>query len=81
MQCKVCASGTMIQPEGKMYRVCDVCLASEIMYVPQPHQVQFHKDPHTFKAIFGAYGLSSALTICLAGKLKVARHTQSCPQL
>ncbi len=35
MQCKVCASGKMNQPDGKMYRVCDVCMAAEIVYVPQ----------------------------------------------
>jgi len=75
MQCKVCASGKMIQPEGKMYRVCDVCLASEIMYVPQAHQIEFHKDPHTFKAIFGAYGSGKTTTAVI----ELIRHALSVP--
>ena len=74
-QCKVCASGKMIQPEGKMYRVWDVCLASEILYVPQAHQIQFHKDPHTFKAIFGAYGSGKTTTAVI----ELIRHALSVP--
>ena len=75
MQCKVCASGKMNQPDGKMYRVCDVCMAAEIVYVPQAHQKAFHQDPHTFKAIFGAYGSGKTTTAVL----ELIRHALSVP--
>ena len=74
-KCKVCASGTMKQPEGKMYQVCDICNAAEILYKPQPHQQQFHRDPHTFKAIFGAYGSGKTTTAVM----ELIRHALSVP--
>ena len=74
-KCKVCASGQMIRPEGKNYSICDVCMASEIHYIPQPHQAEFHSDPHTFKAIFGAYGSGKTTTAVL----ELIRHAMSVP--
>lgn len=70
MKCKVCSSGEMITKEGKNYSVCNVCNAAQINYVPQPHQAEFHKDPHTFKAIFGAYGSGKTTT----ATLELIRH-------
>ena len=75
MKCKVCSSGTMIQPEGKKYSVCDVCNAQIINYKPQPHQTEFHKDPHTFKNIFGAYGSGKTTTAVN----ELIRHALSVP--
>ena len=74
-KCKVCASGVMQQPEGKQYRICNVCNASEILYKPQAHQAQFHNDPHTFKAIFGAYGSGKTTTAVI----ELIRHALSVP--
>lgn len=65
MKCKVCSSGEMKTPPGKSYSVCSLCGASEIHYTPQPHQAEFHKDPHTYKAIFGAYGSGKTTTAVL----------------
>lgn len=62
MKCKVCSSGELIRKEGKNYSVCSTCNAAEIHYIPQPHQKEFHQDPHTFKAIFGAYGSGKTTT-------------------
>lgn len=72
-KCKVCATGIMKRPEGKMYSVCDMCNASEIHYKPQPHQREFHNDPHTFKAIFGAYGSGKTTTAVI----ELIRHALS----
>lgn len=74
-KCKVCSTGTMKQPEGKAYSVCDICNAAEIHYKPQPHQQQFHSDPHTFKAIFGAYGSGKTTTAVI----ELIRHALSVP--
>lgn len=74
-QCKVCSTGTMKRPEGKSYSVCDVCNASLIHYKPQDHQRQFHNDPHTFKAIFGAYGSGKTTTAVI----ELIRHALSVP--
>jgi len=52
----------MEKVEGKQYSICDLCSASYIHYDPQPHQLQFHIDKHTFKAIFGAYGSGKTTT-------------------
>jgi len=62
MKCKVCSSGEMERKEGKNYSICSICKAAEVHYVPQPHQAEFHQDPHTFKAIFGAYGSGKTTT-------------------
>ena len=75
MECKICSSGTMIRPEGKNYSTCDVCGASVIHYVPQPHQREFHEDKHVFKAIFGAYGSGKTTT----GVIELIRHILSVP--
>ena len=75
MQCKVCSSGVMKKPEGKNYSICDVCNASVIHYVPQPHQAEFHKDTHTFKAIFGAYGSGKTTTAVM----ELIKHMLSVP--
>lgn len=56
----------MLQPEGKRYAVCNLCNAVEIYYYPQPHQIAFHRDPHTFKAIFGAYGSGKTTTAVMS---------------
>jgi len=73
MKCKVCSSGEMITKEGKNYSVCDICNAAEIHYKPQPHQADFHKDDHTFKAIFGAYGSGKTTT----ATMELIRHALS----
>ena len=65
-KCKLCSAGEMIQPEGKRYSVCSICNASEIHYYPQPHQAEFHRDKHTFKAIFGAYGSGKTTTAVIS---------------
>lgn len=73
--CKLCASGTMVQPAGKMYAICDMCNGAEILYVPQPHQKEFHEDTHTFKALFGAYGSGKTTTAVL----EIIEHVLSTP--
>lgn len=72
-KCKVCSSGVMKRAEGKNYSICNVCNASEIHYIPQDHQKQFHNDPHTFKAIFGAYGSGKTTTAVI----ELIRHAMS----
>ena len=62
MKCPVCEAGKLVKVEGKQYSICDLCSASYINYKPLPHQLQFHKDKHTFKAIFGAYGSGKTTT-------------------
>lgn len=56
----------MVKPDGKQYAVCNVCNATEILYRPQPHQADFHRDRHTFKAIFGAYGSGKTTTAVMS---------------
>jgi phage terminase large subunit len=65
----------MVPKEGKRYSVCNVCNANEINYYPQPHQLEFHKDPHTFKAIFGAYGSGKTTTAVMS----IVEHVLSVP--
>ena len=65
----------MIKQEGKKYSICNVCNATEIDYHPQPHQLEFHKDPHTFKAIFGAYGSGKTTTAVMS----IVDHVLSVP--
>jgi PBSX family phage terminase large subunit len=62
MKCPVCQAGAMKRVEGRQYSLCDLCNASYIHYKPLPHQLEFHKDNHTFKAIFGAYGSGKTTT-------------------
>lgn len=75
MDCKICTSGKMITPEGKKYSICNICNASIIHYKPQPHQAEFHKDDHTFKAIFGAYGSGKTTTAVM----EIIKHMLSVP--
>lgn len=65
MKCKVCSTGEYITPSGKKYGVCNICGSSIIHYKPLKHQREFHGDPHTFKAIFGAYGSGKSTTATL----------------
>lgn len=74
-KCKLCSAGEMIQPDGKKYSVCNICNATEIHYKPQPHQAQFHRDPHTFKAIFGAYGSGKTTTAVMS----IVEHVLAVP--
>lgn len=60
--CPVCKAGTMKRAYSKQYSICDLCNASYIHYKPLPHQLEFHNDTHTFKAIFGAYGSGKTTT-------------------
>ena len=60
--CPVCGAGELEPREGRKYSICSLCSASYINYKPLPHQLQFHKDRHTFKAIFGAYGSGKTTT-------------------
>ena len=75
MKCKVCSSGELVRKEGNSYSVCSTCNAAEIHYAPQPHQAEFHSDPHTFKAIFGAYGSGKTTTAVM----ELIRHVLSVP--
>jgi phage terminase large subunit len=65
-KCQLCTSGEVIRENGKNYSVCTICNATEILYFPQPHQAEFHKDPHIFKAIFGAYGSGKTTTAVMS---------------
>ena len=62
MKCKLCSTGEYIQPDGKQYGICNICQSAIILYRPLPHQQDYHKDTHTFKAIFGAYGSGKTTT-------------------
>jgi phage terminase large subunit len=73
--CKLCTSGELIPIEGKRYAICNVCNATEILYYPQPHQKQFHRDQHTFKAIFGAYGSGKTTTAVMS----IVEHVLNVP--
>jgi phage terminase large subunit len=60
--CPVCKAGQFEKVEGKQYSICGLCSASYIHYKPLAHQQAFHRDKHTFKAIFGAYGSGKTTT-------------------
>jgi len=74
-KCSLCTSGEMVAVEGKKYSVCNICNATEIQYYPQPHQQEFHRDRHTFKAIFGAYGSGKTTTAVMS----VVEHVLNVP--
>lgn len=74
-KCKLCSNGEMVPIEGKKYSVCNVCNATEINYYPQKHQLEFHRDKHTFKAIFGAYGSGKTTTAVMS----IVDHVLSVP--
>jgi phage terminase large subunit len=65
----------MIRPDGKQYSICNICNAAEIHYIPQPHQAEFHKDKHTFKSIFGAYGSGKTTTAVMS----IVEHVLTVP--
>jgi len=65
----------MVKLDGKQYAVCNVCNGTEILYRPQPHQADFHRDKHTFKAIFGAYGSGKTTTAVMS----IVEHVLSVP--
>ena len=65
----------MVIVDGKRYAICNVCNATEILYFPQPHQAEFHRDTHTFKAIFGAYGSGKTTTAVMS----IVNHVLSVP--
>jgi phage terminase large subunit len=65
----------MVTPNGKKYSICNICNAVQINYHPQPHQIEFHKDPHIFKAIFGAYGSGKTTTAVMS----IVEHVLSIP--
>jgi len=44
------------------WRECIACNTYVNVYVPQPHQVALHRDPHTFIGNFGGYGTGKTLT-------------------
>ena len=73
--CKLCKSGEMVPVDGKRYAICNVCNGTEILYFPQPHQAEFHRDTHTFKAIFGAYGSGKTTTAVMS----IVDHVLSVP--
>jgi len=75
MKCKVCSTGEYKVPDGKKYGICNVCNSAIIMYRPLPHQQEFHKDTHTFKAIFGAYGSGKTTTAAM----ELIRHALAVP--
>lgn len=75
MKCKICATGEYQQPEGKEYGVCNICGSSIIYYKPLPHQILFHNDTHTMKALFGAYGSGKSTT----ATLEYIKHILSIP--
>lgn len=75
MKCKICSTGEYIVPEGKKYGICDVCQSAVILYRPLPHQTEYHKDTHTFKAIFGAYGSGKTTTAVM----ELIRHALAVP--
>jgi phage terminase large subunit len=74
-KCKLCSSGEMIKQDGKQYSLCNICNGVEIHYLPQPHQAEFHRDPHTFKAIFGAYGSGKTTTAVMS----IVEHVLAVP--
>lgn len=41
---------------------CDKCNTFINTYIPQPHQMAVHKDPHLYVGNFGAYGTGKTLT-------------------
>ena len=75
MKCKVCSTGEYVTPEGKKYGICNICNSAIIHYKPLPHQQDYHKDTHTFKAIFGAYGSGKTTT----ATMELIRHALEVP--
>jgi PBSX family phage terminase large subunit len=75
MKCKICSTGEYVTPEGKQYGICNICNAALIYYKPLPHQQEYHKDTHTFKAIFGAYGSGKTTTAVM----ELIRHVLAVP--
>jgi hypothetical protein len=41
---------------------CDKCNTFVNTYIPQPHQLAVHRDPHLYVGNFGAYGTGKTLT-------------------
>ena len=75
MKCKLCSTGEYMVPDGKKYGICNICQSAVVLYRPLPHQQQFHKDTHTFKAIFGAYGSGKTTTAVM----ELLRHALAVP--
>lgn len=75
MKCKLCSTGEYIQPDGKKYGICNICNSAIILYRPLPHQQLYHKDTHTFKAIFGAYGSGKTTTAVM----ELIKHVLAVP--
>jgi PBSX family phage terminase large subunit len=75
MKCKVCSTGEYVTPDGKKYGICNICNSAIIHYRPLPHQQDYHKDTHTFKAIFGAYGSGKTTT----ATMELIRHALAVP--
>jgi PBSX family phage terminase large subunit len=56
MKCLHCGYGNLLESHHPSYKTCDMCNAYELTYVPQPHQVDFHRDKTKIKGIFGGFG-------------------------
>lgn len=48
--------------ESEFWYECTECNTFVNSYTPQPHQIAFHEDPHTFKGNFGGYGTGKTIT-------------------
>lgn len=48
--------------QSEFWRECTSCNTFINTYVPQPHQMAVHQDPHTYIGNFGAFGTGKTLT-------------------
>ena len=53
---KMVKSIAINEKESEYWYQCTKCNTYVNSYIPQPHQMEFHKDPHKFKGNFGGYG-------------------------
>lgn len=66
-RCPRCGSSThqaltMSETPSEFWMECDKCNTFINTYIPQPHQMSVHQDPHLYIGNFGAYGTGKTLT-------------------
>lgn len=76
-QCPVCDFGYLMEPPDgqESYLLCSECEAIQLLYQPLPHQTEFHKDTHKYKAFFGGFGSGKTRT----GAEEIIRHVLETP--